>query len=229
MDLSIEVRGDRELSAFARRVVREDLPYITARSINDTAVDVQKGQWAHMRSKFTIRNETFLRHGVKIKPFARKTDDPIQARVMIGSPGGDQRADIFAKFEEGGTKRATDGGRIAVPGESIRRSKGGRIRKRDRPTELIRRYDLKPQGSRVFSGKGTGVWQGKRGVFMIRKSGGQGGIFRRKGGELEVLYDFAPVVRIPASLDFIENARRTVDRTFSDNFHRAFLRTFGVR
>lgn len=226
MDIKMEVRGKEQLSAFVRSVHRDQIPFTTSSAINATAIKAQRAQREHMEDMFTVRRPRFTLRGVKIKPFARKKS--LEARVWIDPPGGASRADILTKFEKGGTKRARDGGSIAIPGEGVRRTGAGVIRKDQRPRRLIQSFDMKPVGrDRVFSMKGTGVWAGRRRSFMIRTSGGGGGIFQRTGkgpDDLKVLYRFRPSVEIEPDLEFIETVTGVVKKEFDTEFHKAWMR-----
>lgn len=235
MDIKLEVRNEEQVGRFVRYLVRDQLPFVTSLAINRTAERFQERQRRHMRREFEIRNEAFLRFATKRTHKAKKRDgiDRMGARVAVTSPPGRDAADIIGKFEEGEDKVARPGGRLAVPSNRIRRTMSGRIRKPDLPVELMRRYKMRQPGRRrVFRGKGidraaSGVWFGTRGVYMVKTPQGTGGIYQRPrgGGQgpSKLLYAFTPRAEIDARLDFIRNARKTVNDDFAQEFHRAFM------
>lgn len=230
MEVTFELdpREVEAISGFVRGVYSDQLPFATATAINRTALAIQRKQRDHMRGAFEIRNEMFLRHGVRLKPFAKKRDglDGMHATIAISSPGGGGRADMWTQHEDGGTKRPR-GKSLAIPGE-VKRTARGAVRKSNRPRRLIDRLQMKPVGrSRVFARKGTGVWVGKRGTFMIRRSGGTGGIFQRTGpgrGDYRTLYTFSPTAELRPKLGFMDGAVAVYRAEYAKQFEAAFDR-----
>lgn len=216
--MKIEVHiPEAEVHAWARKVFEDQIPFATSKAINATALDFQKAQREHQHDVFTIRRKTFVDRAVKIKPFATK-QKPV-ATVSVDPPGGKARADILTQHEEGGTK-TPKGTSLAVPAEA-RRTKTGIIRKRDRP----RAYDFK----RVKTKGRIEVYRGNRRTYMIRRPDGSGMIRRRIGkgkhgthqGTIP-LFRLTPKGEIKPTLDFTDNARRTVDDRFATNWEREF-------
>lgn len=217
MEVTVDIRGVGEVGAFARALASDQIPFATSKAINWTALDFQRAERAHMEEIFTIRRKSFMRQSVKIKPFATKTK--LEAKVAIDSPGG--RSDIFAKFETDSIKGPFRGRSVAVPTDAVPRTGAGIIRKGWRPSQLFQNTSQHGQG-RVFRQRGN-VYVGAKNTLLIRKPGGRGTIFlRQRGGDLVALYQLVPFVRISPDLEFIETAQKTVDRTWADNFSRAF-------
>lgn len=109
---TISVAGDvRRLRATLDRVGQQQLPYATAKAVNATLLAVQDAERKRLREVFTVRRAAFVDRLVKIEraDFATK-------RNAVGRVGiqGD-RADVLAKFEQGGTKRPAGGHALAVP------------------------------------------------------------------------------------------------------------------
>lgn len=200
-------------SRFLRTLFRDQLPFATSKAINATATDFQREQRQHMRSIFTVRNKLFVDRSVKIKPFANKRR--LEATVSILPPGGTSRADIIGKFEQGGFK-IPRGRHLTVPDE-VKRSKRGAITKAKRPRAFG--FELHGRGPEAT------VFRGQKRTFMIVRRSGGGAIFKRsRKRQVKQLFSLTDRARIPASLDFEENARRTVNTAFSRRFDEAFSR-----
>lgn len=192
------------------RAFREDqVPFATSKALNELAKLFQRKQTDAILEDFTVRDRTFMRRAVKIKPFARKRS--LFAQVQIEPPGGARTADILAKFERGGTKRP-QGSRLAIPQE-VRRTKTGKIRTNLRPSKL----NLKSVSGQLS--------EGDQRTFSIRRSGGRGGIFQRVGrgarSKVRLLYAFIPRARIRPRLGFIKRAK-SVAKEFGPLFDRAY-------
>jgi hypothetical protein len=209
------------------------LPFALKVAINDTAKDFQRVETRQIMKVFTIRRRTFAKRAVKIKPFATK--QKLEAKVSIDPPGGQARADIFAKFETPSIKRPR-GSRIAVPKE-VRRTKTGIISKAKRPRSF--------QFQRV--GKAL---RGKQRTFLIKLPGGRGGIYqrtgprgRKRGGRamastistrkqfdtrIRTLYRFTPQAKIDDRLEFVDTGKKTVRAEFPKNFHQAFKKALAT-
>lgn len=195
------------ISRLHRAFYADQVPFANSLALNNLSKQFQADQVRNMNRTFNVRRRTFVNRAVKIKPFATKRRP--YAQIQIEPPGGPSRADILAKFEEGGTKRPRTS-RLAVPDE-VRRTGTGFISKANRPRALERR---------------------KR-VFAIKRPGGQGGIYqrigRRRNSEIRRLYLFAPEARIPATLGFYDQSKRTADRWWPTLFKRAFTDAVATR
>lgn len=224
MNIKIEIPMD-QVDRFTARLFRDQIPFVTSRAINATAIEAQRAQRAHQGEAFIIRRKMFMDRAVKITPFARK--ESLSATIQIDPPGG--RADILTKFEDGGTKKPA-GTSLAIP-----------IGARDTPQSLVRKRD-RPKGLAFVRARSSvatrvSVYTGRRRTFMVRLSDGRGWIFQRTGtgrsGSLaqgtRLLYTFAPEVPIPDSLEFEETITSVVDRRFAaifvEEFYRAALRS----
>src|SRR5690606_21849287 len=102
---------------------RQQIPFATSLALNETAKRAQGEQRKGMARHFTLRRKQWADRSVKIQPFSNKRT--LAVTLKIDPPGG--KADIFSKFEDGGTKTPKDGKRLAVPDE-VRRSKVGVVR-----------------------------------------------------------------------------------------------------
>jgi len=198
-----------EISANLVRAFAREVPFATSRAINTVVKKAQGTQREGMRKRFTIRRPAFFERAVKIKPFATK--QTLEATITIDPPGGQARADILIKFEEGGQKTARSG-QLAVPVQA-RPSKTAMIPAKLRP--------------RALNLRGSGrVLRGDQGTFLIRGEGGEGGtIFQNKAGRTVVLYTLKRAVPIEPDLKFVETIREVVrdelPRALRDAFFQA--------
>lgn len=217
------------------------LPFIESLAINETAKGFQKKQRQHQLRVFTARRPRFIERAVKIKPFSNKRQWPdVHAVVKIDPPGGQARADILAKFEEGGEKRPRDGSSLAIPTTDLKRTKTGIVPRSKRPRSFgFRRHGRGPEAT---------VYVGKKRTFLIKYHDGEtGGIYQRTGRRsrrrsgrrsaravlgrdpsIRTLFRFTPRASIDRRLKFFENARGHVRANFSRNFHEAMRRALGA-
>lgn len=207
---------------FLNRLFREQIPFATARALNQTALDVQQAEREELSRNFTLRRRDWAMRNIKIRreDFARK--HRLRAIVRVESPGGGDRSDILAKFEEGGIKRPSSGKRIAVPVD-VRRTGTGIVSPSMRPGRL----NFQPRGGKVFSNR-SNVMVGDKRTVMIRQPGGRGVVLQRKGRrkarKLLLLYAFRPKVKLSPRLKFESTARREINQVFNKNFDREFRR-----
>ena len=208
MKVTVEFPAE-EVSRFAQLVFNDQMPFATSLALNNTAKAFQKDQRAHMASTFKIRRPSFAKSSVKIKPFASKTSPEV--KIAIDSPGSTGRhpSDIFAKFEDQTSKSPTGGRFVAIPTEHVPRTASGVIKKRWRP-KALRDKNFR-ENFRVFRRKSRSGFT----IFFDE---------RAHGGKIIPLYQLVPSVKIRPELDFIENATRTVNREWVDQFSAAFDR-----
>lgn len=184
----------------------DQIPFVTARGVNWTALDFQTAQRERMAELYTIRRQAFMERSVKIVEFAKPERQV--ARVRIESPGG--RSDIFAKFE---TDRAKDplGGSIAVPTEHVPRTPTGVIKAAWRPRRVLDRN-----------------FQGDFRAFVKKSGKGRAIYFQEHDGKILPLYWLVPRVKIEPDLRFVKTAERTVNERWRANFTRSFDRAIGL-
>jgi hypothetical protein len=104
MTVSIDVTATvRDFAATLDQFHQRQLPFATANAINDTLLEVQTAERAHIHAAFTVRRTSFIDNLVKITKFAKK-DDPSGEIGIRGPNSAPDRADILTKFETGGTK-----------------------------------------------------------------------------------------------------------------------------
>ena len=192
--------------------LRQQLPYVEAKAINATALNVQTVETAHIFHVFQVRNRTFAKRATKIRQFANKRQPTIQAEVAIDPPGN--RADVFAKFESGGQKTPR-GSSLAVPDPTLRGARGA-VPKSKRPKAFGFQY--------AGQGPKATVFRGRRGTFLIKTGPRTGLLLQRKDGQVKVLYRLIPRARIDDRLAFLENAKETIERQYPGNFRKALDR-----
>ena len=179
----------------------DQAPYILQKTINDTLVDVQTRQIAHINDVFTIRRQAFLKRSVKISKFAKKDD--LVGIIQIGDVGAKKTSDIFEKFETGGVKKATQGRNVAIPTSQVKASKSGVIPNGRRPSNLPRSFKLTTDSGNSF-------------VVQAKKRKGQ--------DSLTFMYSLKPFVRIDNRLGFNRTGMMTIDEVAVPNLERAIER-----
>lgn len=208
---------------------QRQVPYALSRTINKMLLNIQQSQREAHQRVFTVRRATFLNRLVKINSGDWATKAKLLGRV--GYQG--ERADLLAKFEEGGPKRTLSGAKPWVP-SAARRNKADVITRANRPKGL----GLKPFLVGVQSG--FSIYKGDKRTFMIRARDGSGVVLQRYGNRprgkkkrqpaingvrlnrpdgtrtLFVYLRRSPV--LPASLGFLRRAETVLDRTMALTF-----------
>lgn len=161
-----------------------DMAWVGSQTVNDVLVLAQNAQYKTMRENFTIRNEAFLKYSVRLK-FAKRGQ--YEGSIYIASLGGKQTADIWEKFEGGGTKTPTRGKNIAIPTDDAWPNRSRVKPQRNKPRNLTRSFVIK---------KGTNTFimarKGKR-----AKLDGSG-----RDANIKLMYVLEPSVKIPDKLNF---------------------------
>jgi hypothetical protein len=217
MNIKVEIKGLERLNGAVADVGKR-ARYAIAQGLNDAAKqDVKPAIVRRLQAAFTIRRKPFAESFPKIKPFATPAS---LAVTIVGEPlGGQARADIFGKFERGGTKKPM-GRSIAVPEIAAKRGSTGVLAKSQRPKAL----DFKPMAG------SANVLLGKSRTVLIRTGSGKGIILQRTGrgragkrgrrrlfsdigtrkvrdANLRPLFGLAPAARINDRLHFEDTAR----------------------
>ena len=185
------------------------VPFALSKAINATLIKAQAKQRAHMAAEFTIRRKPFMERSVKITRFAKKAS--LIGELAIASPG--DRSDIFAKFEQGGTKRPKDGHSLAIPivGSPVKRSTKTVVLAKNRPRALLDRAQTTNK-----RGKAVG------GAFLRpAKDGKPGMIFMRTARGLKLAYVLEPAVPIKPELHFVDTVTKSIDQTWEQDFAEA--------
>lgn len=239
----MEIRVSLDATDVDRKLLHlhsHQVPFATSVALNEVAKQGQARQHRHMLTTFNVTRPAFVGKAVKIKPFATKRSHEVV--LKIEPPGGAGRADVLSKFEDGGTKTARDGGRLAIPVDA-RRGRTGALSKSQRP----KAFNFRLKGS----GPTAQVYEGDKRTFMIRRNDGTGGIFQRLGGitaeaagplgrdaagqftvgskrkrkgRVRMLYSFARTGRIDDRLEFEDNITGEVRKAWPTAFGRAFER-----
>lgn len=207
--IQFTINGDARAALRVTALVDRQLPFATAKALNDTAIDAQENIRGGLFARFHLRRETFILRTVKIFPGEFATKDNPRAILRI-----DPTRDLLAKFERGGTKRPRYTRNIAVPRDA-RADVAQVIPKRLRPKSL------QLQTVRTATGK-TQV-KGRSRTFLIRTESFEGIFQRVRGGGMRLLYGLERSVQIPASLEFERTARLVAARTWEIHLNRALV------
>jgi len=219
--MRIELRTNAaKVSRRAQLLFADQLPFATSKAINDTVKDAQRAQQKQMGQTFTLRRPTWVKRGIKIKPFSDKRN--LRAVIRVEPPGGPERAEIIARHEERGRREPHEGRALAVP-IGARPTKKALVKKSIRPA-AFRFKQIATRGS-------IEVYKGRKRTFMIRRADGSGAVLQRIGpgrsgtfAGTRVLYRLKKSVPIAPRLEFFRTMRRVVEQKFAANYRRAFRR-----
>lgn len=185
-------------------ISKRQLPFALFKSLNDTVLDVQKGEFAHQEDLFTLRRPEWVQRSNKIIHFAKKSEP--WATIGIHPPGGDGRADILTKFETEKEKRPFSGTHVAIPIDA-KRNKRDIILRGNRPGA----FNFKQIGKAVRGDKGT---------FIVKTARGNELILQRTRRGVFAWYLLVPRVPIEPDLHFERIARDIIDRRWAYHFKR---------
>jgi hypothetical protein len=226
MDVSIDLTTFRE---GLDRIAERQLPYAVMRGLNTLVTTVQDVEREHVANAFTLRRPDWFNRSIKVTHFATK--QTLVASIGVHPPGGDARADILGKFEDGGVKRSVGPhGLVAIPIQ-VKGTKSGLIPDAIRPKNLNLRDTTSPSDRML--GKGY-----KR-TFIVQLSNGDRAIFQRIGTRsrdkrrlgrrllgldpsVVLLYYLKPSVPIAPELQFHETAIRVTNTDWSRIFAAAW-------
>lgn len=200
------------------------LPFATAKAINATLLEVQRVELASINRAFTVRRPDFAKRSVKIEraDFATKKN-PVG---RIGIQG--DRADVYAKFEAGGTKAPRAGQHVAVPitGSLVKRNARSIVPRELRPAQLgqsltvrvfERRFKKDPSHSGLFAVDRVAEAQAQR----LKGQGKRVGKRIASRAVPRLLYALPSTVPITRRLDFVPTARAVVGSAFVPNLRAA--------
>jgi len=196
----MRIRVISDIDRFIKNIdtaAQRHVPFAIARALTMTAADAQGDVREDLPKKFTLRNN-WVSSGIRITPATKATP-----MAIVGS-----LEPFMKRQEEGGTKKARDHSRVAVP-KDARRNKRGIIPKGQRP----------------------GALRGKPKIFLVKTSMGAG-ILRRVGKErypVQVLYWLKRGVKVKPAFGFKGTTSNTVQQRFGTNFVEALSAAMGHR
>lgn len=220
--IRLKVDSRATLKAMAE-ISQRQFPFAFARGLTILAKAGKKAAQDRTRSQFKIKTE-FIPQGITIQA-ARKAELKARGRTnayVLTKP----RISTFMPAHESGALKTpgafsggSDKGRmLAVPARGLLRqpyrTKTGKVKKRFRPTELLKRYNqLRPEDAARVRGSRSRF--GPRTPFLIRsKEGNRLLLVRRLSTKnrypLDVLYTFMPAARIPARWRFHPAVQKVV-------------------
>jgi hypothetical protein len=170
------------------------IPYATARAINETAKQVQIGEDDNLQKKLVIRSDWWApgrKFGINIKPWATKQTQS----ATIGS-----QADWLRLQEDGGTKVPTTAKNIAAATPEQRGGITNILRRGQRPRAMLN----------------------QAGVFVEKSRAGLLGIWQRIDTGIRLLFTLKPSVRVKKVLGFKERGEQIVKANYEGNFRKAY-------
>ena len=194
MQVSIRIRDEELKKSLAG--LKADVPWVTQNAINDTLKSAQEAQWATMRSKFTIRNEAFLKYSVKLK-FATRASQT--GMIYIADMPGKKTSDIWETFEGGGRRTPYGSKYITVPTDKARSGKNSVVSKSKRPRSLQDSFVLESNNNK----------------FIAQRKG--------KKQKLQIMYILKDSVPIPDLLNFYSTVVPTIQRNIQPNITKLLL------
>lgn len=198
------------------------IAFAVANAINATAKLAQRALQLHAGDIFNIRRAEFIKRQVAIlKPFASASQGRPFAEIAVGQ----KSRLLLPMFEKGGSRTGFVGRNVAVPFIG-----GARPSAEAQVPEALTVKALK---IRAFAGgkkltkrtreEATGAKQfrGLLGSYLVPEVG----IFQRIGRAIrgKILYAFAPRVRIPQGLDFVDTVQGVADRNFAKHLREQIV------
>lgn len=188
----VEIKVDTRELVRALGSLKSEVPFATARGINDTLLRIQQDEIKDINDRFTVRKPGFVKRSVKITKFAKKQD--LVGSIAIADIGGKRTADILGKFEEGGVKTPKGGNHIAVPHENIRGGGSRLVSARNKPSHLKNSFKVN-KGTKAF-------------IFQRKGKG--------KNARVQLAYILTPSAKIDGRLRFIDIGVQTFNREFQN-------------
>lgn len=230
-------------------VATKHVPFAAAVTFNRTGEEVIAKARVEMPKTFTVRSPDFVLPPQQLPASARATKKRLLMEVALGYPDvlprsiGARREKIFRKFEYGGDKEARDlNFPIAIPSKELRPTKQAAIPKALYPVNLRLVPRKQPDNSilpglrrgKVRTIDGATVTKRQRkelglegigGTFTLLDENGKPiGVFQRTGlgrKDLRALWWFAPRIRIPRVLNFVEMANTVIEDRLLVNWEGA--------
>jgi len=177
MSLQISVRSN--VSQLRKRVngyAREQIPFATSRALNRLAFDLRQQvvSSTYPRS-LEVRNQSFGRAAFRVQKGNKRN---LEARVY------DRLGREFLILQARGGVRRAQGRALAVPTDAVKRTRSGRVSKRQAPGTAPRSFVITPDG-RQWRGRG----RAPAGSLVLQRTG-------KKRRPLRVLYTLQQRARV---------------------------------
>ena len=190
MDFRVAVDTDiTKLHHFLNESVRKQIPFATAVALTRVAQGAVNEVRGTLPRKFNLRSHR-LPKGIQMNR-AEKKDWP-NITADVGS-----KDDFMVLQETGGIKKAKSGSHVAVPTRLVKRTKGGKIRKAQKPSSIM----VKKGAIKTSS-------------HIIRK--------RTKRNPLALMYTLKSAVRIKPVFGMEETVVQHSRATYGKHFKREF-------
>lgn len=214
MNIKIDV-DTNQLARLCAEALRQ-APYAANNAITRTANEAAESARQEASGHLEIRKNFLLRR-IRILRYPRASD----LTAVIGVDTNVQGSPlILGLLEEGGEKKGSTGGGVAVPltGSAARPSFADKVT----PRLLYKRLDMQ----RHITARGRTQWKGKQRTFVIAGIG----IFQRTGPEAtSLLYRFKESARIGAHVRLREAMIAKITERFSNIFSEEFAKELRAR
>lgn len=182
IEMKAAMEGAADVAAWLGKLGSGGVGRATSEGLNKTGLEFQVAQRRVMDRTMTLRRRDWVHRSVKFSHFANVRE--LYALIKIETPGDPSRSDILTQ-QEGGEEKRPQGSRLSIPDPTLTKGGKGIVPAAKRP----RAFDFVKWGSKggneVFVIAGTRE-KGQRPkakaadrIFMIKKPGGEGGIFQR--------------------------------------------------
>jgi hypothetical protein len=226
----IEISFDPSHLIASCKGMEAQLPFATARALNELATTFQIEEREVIQRAFTIRRPWVL-SGVKINrgDFATKTKPYVVIHI-------DPSRDFLSKFERGGVRTPSAGGKsLAIP-LAVRPTPQTVVPMGKRPRAFnfrqvqsakvmpLLRKRFQSESIRRATGDGRlKVFVGDKNTILLQANNGSGVILQRIGrgkqrAGLKVLYTLRPKTPVPADLHFVDTAYKSFNAHWRQSF-----------
>ena len=202
VSLAIKVKGNTlEASKGVQNLFRKQVPFATAAALTQLAREARDKQRSEIRERFTARSQRF-KNTFRHVPAEKRTWPNTFSVVGVLD-------DWAARHEGGGIFRPGRSERWAIPGREIKRTKGGAVKSRFKPKNII-------ASGRGFLAEGE-TWRGRNRTDAILLKVG------RSKRKIRLAYTLVPRARLDRRLKMEQTVTRVAGDRYGPIFKKWFL------
>lgn len=202
VSLQIKVTGNTlEASRDIQNLFRKQVPFATAAALTELAKEARDRQRRDIRDRFNVRSSRFANTFRHVPAEKRTWPDTFSVVGVLD--------DWAARHEAGGIFRPGRSERWAIPGREIKRTKGGKVKSRFKPKNIL-------ASGRGFLAEGE-TWRGRsRPDAILLKVG-------RSQRKIRLAYSLVPRARIDRRLKMEQTVTRVAGDRYGPLFKKWFL------
>lgn len=202
VSLTIKVKGNTlEASRDVQNLFREQVPFATAAALTQLAKEARDKQRAGIRDRFEVRSQRFKNTFRHVPAEKRAWPNTFSVVGVL-----DEWA---ARHETGGIFRPGRSERWAIPGREIKRTKGGKVKSRFKPENII-------ASGRGFLAEGE-TWSGRNRTDAILLKVG------RSKRKIRLAYTLVPRARLDRRLKMEQTVTQVAGDRYGPIFKKWFL------